>query len=78
MDIDLHASFQKRIDSLQSRLNEKTMEIADLRTKIVRNGTIPSNGDTGEHLHLVFKNDYHNISLLSLHSTINVHYYKIS
>ena len=34
--------FQKRIDDLQSRLNEKTIEITDLRAARIKNGTIPS------------------------------------
>lgn len=40
--------FQKRIDDLQSRLNERTIEVNELRSKGVKNGTIPSLEQQGE------------------------------
>ncbi|KAI0232348.1 Liprin-beta-1 [Lamellibrachia satsuma] len=33
---------QKRIDELQSRLNDRTIEVTELRSKVARNGTISS------------------------------------
>ena len=46
--------FQKRIDDLQSRLNDRTIEVTDLRTRIAKNGTMPSSLDrSGEYRHIM-------------------------
>jgi len=46
--IYVNSAFKKRIDELQSRLNDRTIEVTELRSKVARNGTISSlSSDSG-------------------------------